>query len=188
MTPLATNTALLLIDMQQGINHPRLGPRNNPEAELRMAELLAAWRLTGRPLVHVRHVSRSADSVFSPGQSGCQFQSAFTPLTSEMVVDKNVPDAFANSGLQRWLHMRGIDQLVIAGVITNNSVESTARSAGSLGFDTLVVEDACYTFDQYDHRGRLWPAEEVHALSLANLSLDYARIATTAEVLACSTP
>ena len=104
-----------------------------------------------------------------------------------MVIDKNVPDAFANSGLQRWLHLRGIAQLVIAGVITNNSVESTARSAGSLGFDTLVVEDACYTFDQYDRRGRLWPAEEVHALSLANLALDYARITTTAEVVAWAT-
>ncbi|MBA1200579.1 cysteine hydrolase [Pseudomonas capeferrum] len=188
MNQVATNIALLLIDMQVGINHPRLGPRNNPEAELRMGELLAAWRLASHPVVHVRHVSRMADSVFSPGQAGCEFQPAFMPLANEVVFEKNVPDAFANTGLQRWLHVRGIPRLVIAGLITNNSVESTARSAGNLGFDTQVVEDACYTFDQRDHRGRLWRAEDVHALSLANLALDYARIATTAEVLASIAP
>jgi len=186
MTAFADNTALLLIDLQVGIHHPRLGRRNNPEAELRIGELLAAWRRSARPVVHVRHLSRSADSVFWPGQSGCQFQPAFTPLASETVFDKHVPDAFANSGLERWLHARGISQLVIAGGITNNSVESTARSAGNLGFDVVVVEDACFTFDQHDLHGRLWPAEDVHALSLANLALDYARILRAEQVVAGS--
>lgn len=158
MTAFATNAALLLIDLQIGIHHPRLGRRNNPEAELRIGDLLAAWRRSGRPVIHVRHLSRSVDSVFWPGQSGCEFQPAFTPLASETVFDKHVPDAFANSGLERWLHARSINALVIAGVITNNSVESTARSAGNLGFDVVVVEDACFTFDQHDLQGRLWPA------------------------------
>lgn len=186
MTVFATNAALLLIDLQAGIHHPRLGRRNNPEAELRIGELLAAWRRSARPVVHVRHLSRSADSVFWPGQSGCEFQPAFTPLASETVFDKHVPDAFANSGLERWLHSRGVNQLVIAGVITNNSVESTARSAGNLGFEAVVVEDACFTFDQHDLHGRLWPAEDVLALSLANLAMDYARILRTEQVLADS--
>lgn len=184
MTTLAANAALLLIDLQAGIHHPRLGRRNNPEAELRMGELLAAWRLDGRPIVHVRHLSRSPASVFWPGQAGCEFQPAFTPLASETVFDKHVPDAFANSGLERWLLTRGIRELVIAGVITNNSVESTARSAGNLGFDAVVVADACFTFDQHDLQGRHWPAEEVHAMSLSNLALDYARILNCAEVCA----
>ena len=47
------NAALILIDQQKGILHPRLGPRNNPEAELRMLELLALWRHTARPVIHV---------------------------------------------------------------------------------------------------------------------------------------
>lgn len=183
VTALTTNAALLLIDLQVGIHHPRLGRRNNPEAELRMGELLAAWRQSGRPVVHVRHLSRSVDSVFWPGQSGCEFQPAFTPLANETVFDKHVPDAFANSGLERWLHARSIKALVIAGVITNNSVEASARSAGNLGFDVVVVEDACFTFDQHDLQGRLWPAEDVHALSLSNLAMDYARILCTEQVL-----
>jgi nicotinamidase-related amidase len=185
MTALAANAALLLIDLQVGIHHPRLGRRNNPEAELRMGELLAAWRLGGRPVVHVRHVSRSPTSVFWPGQAGCEVQPAFTPLASETVFDKHVPDAFANSGLERWLHNRGISELVIAGVITNNSVESTARSAGNLGFTVVVAADACFTFDQHDLQGRLWLAEDVHAMSLSNLALDYAQILDSADLCAC---
>ncbi|AIN57916.1 cysteine hydrolase family protein [Pseudomonas soli] len=184
MTALASNAALLIIDMQNGINHPRLGHRNNPEAEQRISELLAFWRASMRPVVHVRHISRDPDSVFRPGQPGCEFQPAFTPQSNEAVFEKHLPDAFCNSGLEHWLHQRGIQQLVITGVITNNSVESSARSAGNLGFETVVVGDACYTFDQRDLQGRLWSAEDVHALALSNLAMDYARVLDSAAVLA----
>jgi nicotinamidase-related amidase len=85
--------------------------------------------------------------------------------------------------MERWLHARSIKQLVIAGVITNNSVEATARTGGNLGFDVLVAADACYTFDQTDGSGRLWPAEDVHALSLSNLAMDYARVVETAGII-----
>ncbi|MBE8594824.1 cysteine hydrolase [Pseudomonas sp. MAFF 301449] len=184
MDSLSNNAALVIIDMQQGINQPTLGRRNNPDAELHMHRLLSAWRQAGRPIVHVRHISRSPGSVFWPGQPGCEFQPALQPLAHEHVLEKNVPDAFTHTGLERWLHTRAIRQLVIVGVITNNSVEATARSGGNLGFDVIVAADACYTFDQIDLSGRLWPAEDVHALSLSNLAMDYARVAGSDEILA----
>lgn len=184
MEPLAPNAALVIIDMQQGMNNPTLGRRNNPDAELHMQQLLGTWRQSQRPVVHVRHLSRTPGSVFWPGQPGCEFQAELAPLKHEHVLEKNVPDAFAATGLERWLHMRAIRQLVIVGVITNNSVESTARSAGNLGFEVIVAGNACYTFDQTDLFGRLWPAEDVHALSLSNLAMDYARVIETAEILA----
>lgn len=183
MAPLDANTALLIIDMQQGMNNPELGRRNNPDAEQQMQALLAAWRQAQRPTVHIRHISRTPGSVFWPGQPGCEFQPALQPLAHEHVVEKNVPDAFAATGLERWLRTRSIQQLVIVGVITNNSVESTARSGGNLGFDVIVAADACYTFDQTDLSGRVWPAEDVHALSLSNLAMDYARVIGTPEIL-----
>lgn len=186
MTPgpfISANAALLIIDMQNGINRPTLGRRNNPDAERNIGLLLDAWRSARRPIVHVRHISRSPESIFWPGQSGAEFQARFTPLAGEHVVEKNVPDAFAQTGLERWLHVRGIGQIVIAGVITNNSVEATARSAGNLGFDATVASDAAFTFDMRDLNGRLWPAEDVHALSLANIAMDYAAVRTTGEII-----
>lgn len=183
MDILPTATALILIDMQKGMNEPRLGARNNPGAESNMLRLLAAWRRSGRPVVHVRHMSRFPGSVFWPGQRGAEFQQDFEPQPGEHVVEKNVPDAFAATGLERWLRQRDIRDVLIAGVITNNSVESTARSAGNLGFRAVVAGDAAYTFDLRDRNGRLWPAEDVHALSLANLEADYARVLDTDQIL-----
>jgi len=94
-------------------------------------------------------------------------------------VEKNVPDALINTGLERWLRMRGITKLVIVGVSTNNSVEATARTAGNLGFETQVVADATFAFDKIDYHGTHRTAEEVHAMSLANLDEEYATITTT---------
>jgi len=176
-------TALLIIDMQKGMLSPTLPPRNNPQAEANIARLLAAWREAGKPVVLVRHISRSATSVFAPGQPGAEFQERFVPLAFEHVVEKNVPDAFVNTGLERWLHVRGIRDVVIAGVSTNNSVEATARTAGNLGFSTVVVADACFTFDKADFGGTLRSADEVHLMALANLHGEYADVRKTADVL-----
>jgi nicotinamidase-related amidase len=180
--------ALIIVDMQQGMCSPRLPPRNNLEAEDNIARLIAAWRAAGLPMVCVRHISRSPTSVFAPGQSGVEFQERFQPLAGEHVVEKNVPDAFVHSGLERWLHARGIRRLVVVGVSTNNSVEATARTAGNLGFATTVVADATFTFEMADFGGTLRSAEEVHLMALANLRSDYAAIASTAEVLATCCP
>jgi len=176
-------TALLIIDMQKGMLSPTLPPRNNPQAEANIARLLAAWREAGKPVVLVRHISRSATSVFAPGQPGAEFQERFAPLALEHIVEKNVPDAFVNTGLERWLHVRGIRDVVIAGVSTNNSVEATARTAGNLGFLTVVVADACFTFDKADFGGTLRSADDVHLMTLANLHGEYADVRTTADVL-----
>lgn len=175
---------LIIIDMQQCMADPAAGQRNNPHAEDRIADLLAAWRAHGATVVHVRHISRSAGSMFAPGQSGSAFQERLAPRSGEHVIEKNVPDAFVNSGLERWLHMRGMTHLVIAGVSTNNSVEATARSAGNLGFQIQVLSDATFAFAKTDYAGTARSADEVHAMSLANLEGEYAAIVTSGEVIA----
>lgn len=175
---------LIIIDMQRGMLEPAAGTRNNPEAPARIAELLQAWRLAGAPVVHVRHISRSSGSLFAPGQVGVEFQPALQPLLHEHVVEKNVPDAFIHSGLERWLRVRGVETVVIAGVSTNNSVEATARSAGNLGFSTHVVADGCFTFAKADYNGVLRSADEVHAMALANLQDEYAQVIESSAALA----
>jgi nicotinamidase-related amidase len=178
-----TRPALIIIDMQRGVTSAAAGPRNNPDAELKIAELLAAWRASGATVVHVRHISRTPGSLFWPGQVGVEFLEALAPLPDEHVVEKNVPDAFIQSGLERWLRVRGIGAVVIVGVSTNNSVEATARSAGNLGFKTQVVADATYAFDKRDFSGTPRTAAEVHAMALANLDGEYAQIVSTEALL-----
>lgn len=181
MTTLPT---LIIIDMQNCMASPAAGERNNPQAEANIASLLDAWRAKKGTVVHVRHLSRSPSSGFAPGQPGAAFQPAFTPRQGEHVVEKNVPDAFTHTGLERWLRVRGIEELVMVGVSTNISVEDSARSAGNLGFATTVVSDASFAFAKRDHAGVQRSAAEVHSMSLSNLEGEYAAIADTRSLLA----
>ena len=181
---LKANAALIIIDQQQGILQPRLGRRNNPQAEERMLDLLGLWRRSNRPVIHVQHLSREPDSVFWPGQSGVEFQQRFMPQDGEWLIQKQVPDAFCATELEAQLREAGIGQLIIVGVATHNSVESTARTAGNLGFETWVVEDACFTFDKADYFGTPRSAEEVHGMSLGNLHGEYATVISAAQILA----
>lgn len=176
---LSDRTALLVIDLQQAIDaayHAAEGPRNNPDAEQVVARLLAAWRKAGRPVLHIRHDSVLPSSAYRPGQPGNAFKPEAAPLPGETVIAKQTNSAFIGTGLEQHLHAAGIGQLVICGVVTNNSVEATVRMAGNLGFDTILVEDACFAFAQRDWNGQLRAADEVHAMSLANLDGEYCRV------------
>lgn len=179
----ASHPALIIIDMQRGMSGPSAGRRNNAEAEANIALLLAAWRAANFPVVHVKHISAALGSPFWPGQVGVEFQPQFVPTANEYIIEKNVPDAFINTELERWLRARGIARLFVVGVSTNISVESTTRTAGNLGFTVTVVPDATFAFEKPDYSGLTRTAEEVHAMSLANLKGEFATLAKTTEVL-----
>lgn len=181
---LPADAALLIVDLQKAFDDPRYRPRNNPEAEANVARLLAAWRETGRPVIHVQHLSREAGSPYRPGQPGCDFKDEVRPQAGELVIQKSTNSAFVDTGLGPYLEDKGIRTLVITGVATNNCVEATARMAGNLGYETYVVADATATADRTDLAGRVWRAAEIQALTLANLQGEYATVATTEEILA----
>ena len=182
--PLPHAAALVVIDVQHAIDHPSWGARNNPRAEGNIAALLAAWRASGRPIYHVRHDSTEPQSHYRPGQPGHEFKPEAMPLPGETVIGKRTNSAFIGTGLEATLRAAGVETLIVAGVITNNSVEATVRMAGNLGFETFLVEDACFTFGRQDWAGTPRTAAEVHAMSLANLEGEYATVVSTAAVLA----
>lgn len=177
---------LLIIDVQKAIDagyHAVEGPRNNPHAEQNIARLLAAWRRHRRPIIHIRHDSTSLTSSYRPGQEGNEFKDEVAPAAGETVIPKRTNSAFIGTGLERHLREAGLETLVVVGVVTNNSVEATVRMAGNLGFRTWLIADACFTFARRDFHGRLRTADEVHAMSLANLNEEYCTVLDTAAVL-----
>jgi nicotinamidase-related amidase len=173
---LPDNAVLLLIDFQQAIDHPDWGLRNNPHAEQKAAALLARWRARNWPVIHARHDSTEPQSHYRPGQPGNDFKPETAPVPGETIIAKTVNSAFAGTDLETRLRTQGFSALVIAGVITNNSVEATVRMAGNLGFAVWLVEDACFTFGRNDWRGTPRSAEDVHAMSLANLDGEYCTV------------
>ena len=181
------NAALIVIDVQRAIDDPSWGERNNPQAERNIARLLAFWRERGMPIYHVRHDSVEPRSTYRPGQPGHAFKAEAAPLPGEPVIAKNTCCAFVGTKLEDRLRAAGQSTLVFAGVITNNSVESTVRVAGCLGFACYLISDACFTFGKADWDGRFRPADEVHAMSLANLHGEYCTVTTTEQMTSACT-
>ena len=167
--------ALVLIDLQLAIDDPSWGQRNNPLAESNARKLLDLWREKRWPLFHVRHDSRTPGSTYAPGQPLHAFKPETAPLDGETVLAKTTCNAFASTDLLERLNGA---ETYFCGVITNNSVESTVRAAGDLGVNAYLVEDACFTVA----KGR-WTADEVHAMSLANLEGEYCSVVRTNWVL-----
>jgi nicotinamidase-related amidase len=184
MTFLPREAALIVIDLQKAIDHPSWGVRNNVDAERNAAFLLQAWRSTNRPVYHIRHDSTEPASPYRPGQSGNDFKPEVQPAPGEIVLVKRSNSAFIGTDLESRLRRANHTLLVVAGVITNNSVEATVRMAGNLGFDTFLVEDATFTFGREDWQGTWRTADEVHAMSLANLDGEYCSVVRTEEILA----
>ncbi len=174
---------LLLVDLQKAIDHPSWGRRNNPDAEASIGKLLRRWRAQGWPVWHVRHDSTEPASHYRPGQPGNEFKPGAGPWPGEPIIPKRTNSAFVGTDLEQRLRAGGHAALVVAGVITNNSVEATVRTAGNLGFPTWLVADACFTFGRPDWNGTPRSAEEVHAMSLANLHGEYYTVVNTAMLL-----
>lgn len=180
---LPLDAALLLIDVQQGLDEPRWGARNNPGAERRIADLLAAWRAAKRPVIHVQHLSTEADSPLRPDRPGHVFKTEALPIDGEPVFQKNVNSAFIGTALERHLRDRGIDTLVIAGITTDHCVSSTTRMAGNLGFSVTVVEDATATFERVGPDGVHYSADVMHRAALASLHGEFATVRSTRDVI-----
>jgi len=77
----------------------------------------------------------------------------------------------------------GKPDLVICGVLLANSVDATVRVGANLGFKIAIPADACWSCDKRDLLGQLWPAEDVHQLTLALLNGEYAAVTTVDAIL-----
>jgi nicotinamidase-related amidase len=187
MPRLPSDTVLIIVDVQRAIDDPKWGPRNNPDAEDNIAALLAAWRSAAMPVFHVRHDSTDAASPYRPGTPGHAFKPQAQPRAGETLIGKSANSAFINTDLEERLNVIGATTLVVCGVLTHNSVEATVRHAGNLGYRVFVPADACWSVDVRDLTGKVWPAEDVHQLSLAVMHGEYAQVTSVKDLIAATT-
>lgn len=165
--------ALLVLDMQDYFLHPGShayipsAPAILPNLQM----LIANFRATNRPSVFTRHINTDADAGMMARwwRDVLRSDSAHSGLLASLDVSagtvfaKSQYDAFYNTSLEAHLRGRGVELVVITGVMTHLCCETTARSAFMRGFEVFFCIDGTATY-----------AEELHCASLLTLAHGFA--------------
>lgn len=161
---IAQSTALVLIDLQQGIVAPARFPYSSEQVLTRCQRLAARCREAGATVVlvnvgwatdHSDYPNGLADAP-SPLPSAEKMESWMTLCNGiaengDLHITKHQWGAFTGTELDLQLRRRGVDTIIVAGIATNFGVESTLRHGWELGYNMVVAEDACTSADTTLH-------------------------------------
>ncbi len=163
----AAKTALVVIDLQEGILPFAGGPHGADDVVNRAARLAEKCRAAGAPVIMVR-VGWSADFAEALKQpvdaqaaahalpdNWWTYPASLGKRDTDIEVTKRQWGAFYGTDLELQLRRRGIDTIILCGISTNIGVESTARNAWELGFNLVIVEDACSAASADQHQGSM---------------------------------
>jgi nicotinamidase-related amidase len=174
---------LVIVDIQNDyFPGGRMELVGSERAAERAAHLLAGFRSRGEPVIHMQHVWEGDDAAFfSPGTPGVEINDAVRPAGGEPVVQKEYPNSFRETDLERRLRDAGVTEVVVAGMMTSMCVDATVRAAADLGFGCTVVHDACACPD-LEFGGEVIPAASVHGAFIAALGDGYAAVTSADDV------
>jgi nicotinamidase-related amidase len=176
---------LLIIDVQRDYFPGGAFPLVEPEAAATATRrLLDAFREAGDPVLHLKHVWDAPDATFMrPGTDGVELHPLVEAAGGEPVLEKAAPNGFVGTALEEEIRSRGIDELVVAGMMSSMCVDATVRAAVDLGFSVTVAHDGCAAPD-LRFGGTEVPGAMVHAAFMAALADGYAAVVAADELLA----
>jgi nicotinamidase-related amidase len=191
-----TSRALIVIDVQESFRQqPQWAAISNPAVAARAADLVAAARARGELVVWVLHAEPGTGGLFDPARGHVRLMDGLAPRDGEPVITKSSHNAFTTTNLAQLLTSRGIGELVICGIRTEQCCETTARVASDLGYQVTFVTEATAT-SPIEHRDappgrglaeiladpRTLPVADVLARTEYALAGRFATIATVAEL------
>jgi nicotinamidase-related amidase len=174
--------ALLVIDVQESFRHTAYWREDDLTSYLAAQNrLIAGARAASIPVVRVFHVEHD-------GGPFSKDSNYVIPLTgsdsyADHIVEKQVHSALVGTGLVDWFRARGVDQLIISGIRTEQCCETTTRQASDLGFKVDYVTEATLTFPMRHANGRLFAPDEIKEKTELVLADRFARICTVDDVL-----
>ena len=146
--------------------------------------LLKSFRDQRMEIIHVRIQSLTPDGrdrsnghkrlnlLAPPGSKEAEFLKEVAPLEDEIIINKTASGVFSSTNLNYVLSNIGVNELVVAGVYTNECVETTIRDACDLGYLVTMVEDACTTV-----------TPELHNATIMTLRNRYAAVESTDHIV-----
>ena len=178
------STALVLIDLQNGIIGTPLAPRSGRDVLASATALAKRFRAAGAPVVLVRFALADdfADALRQPVDQPTPLPTGGFPAdwselggglaeAGDIGITKRQWGAFYGTELDLQLRRRGIRTIVLGGIATNFGVESTARQAWEHGYEVVLVEDATAS-----------TSAELHDLAIRSILPLIARVTRTNEI------
>ena len=176
-----SNASLLIIDAQNEYLSGPLALAGMEVATANIARLLEAARKAKRPVVHVRHLG-TVGGMFDPQGPRGEFIAGLEPTGDEVIIEKRMPNAFNDTGLQSALEKLGPLDLIVCGFMSHSSVSTTVRAAKDYGFRCTLVEDACATRDLPTANGVI-SAADVQRTEMAIMNDNFATLTQTKHLI-----
>jgi nicotinamidase-related amidase len=189
--PKTMKQALLVVDIQESFRRrPYFREQDLPAFLRNVQSLINRCEVRGIPVVQIFHQEpgNDADNPFCAASGWVRTLRELT-LRPEAVFHKSVHSAmFGRSAegttLEEWLRKRGIGELLITGIRTEQCCETTTRHASDLGFNVRYVTDATLTFPMHTRAGREVSVAEIQERTEMVLDGRFAQVVTTADALA----
>ncbi len=195
------SSALIVVDMQKSDAHPDfgLGAKANAagiganfayywhavqSAVQNQQRLLTVCRAAGIIVIYTRIATLTRDArdvgrqhrnvnVIVPKDSvDSEILSEIAPTTDDIVLSKTSSSPFNSTAIHQLLHNLGVDTLLVCGVVTNGCVEGTVRDASDLGYNVIMIPDACAAV-----------TPELHQAAITNLDNAFCNCRNTNVVL-----
>lgn len=169
-TSASGQVALLVIDVQDFYFPGGRAELVNPEAAATItAKAISYARDHNYPVIYVQHKA----------SQGMKINDLVTPEEGDRIFVKEDVNSFLGTGLDDYLKTLNTETLVICGMQTHMCVEAAVRAAHDLGYNVILLDDACATRN-LTYNGREVSAADVHASTLATMK-SYAKVMTVAE-------
>jgi nicotinamidase-related amidase len=138
--------ALLIIDVQESFRQrPIWRTVSDPKIADHLLPVVQAARAAGDEIIWVLHSEPGTGSTFDPESGFVAIMAPLAPVDNEPVLTKTSHNAFTTTNLQQLLTSRGITEVVITGLRTEQCCETTARLASDLGYRVTFVLDGTAT-------------------------------------------
>lgn len=179
------STALIIVDIQNDYFPNGKMELSNPERAANNAAKVIEWFRQNKKdnIFHVQHIASNPElGFFLPDTVGAKLHESVLPLEHESIIVKHFPNSFLKTELESKLKEKGINKVVVVGMMTHMCIDATVRAAVDLGYETTLIEDACATRDMA-YQDKIVPAEQVHNAFVSALGSMYCVVSTTENFL-----
>ncbi|AJC15492.2 cysteine hydrolase family protein [Pandoraea sputorum] len=176
-------TALIVIDFQNEYFTGRMPIPDRAQALANTKKLIDMADRAGIEVYQIQHVAPAGSAVFALGGKTVEFAPGAEPRARDTVLQKTTVSVFASTDLDKRLKAKGIDTVVIAGLMTHACVAGAARDAAPLGYRVVVASDASATRDIQRVDGSRVTSAALHRAALAEIEDTFGDVLTTAQIL-----